>query len=150
MMKTSYKTSFTYFHFDIANEQWAVKAIKGGIAEWEQKTCLRFKQRSNERRYLEFFLGSGQGERFLALLIPHFLKERSKLSIIFSIINQSLISFLQCILVLLPLRLNRIRRLNKFNQLFAQKARKQIGILNHSSYFLSNFGSFFLKQNKKK
>ena len=59
MIKTSYITSFTYFHFDIANEQWAEQAIKRGIAEWEQKTCLRFKQRSNERSYLEFFLGSG-------------------------------------------------------------------------------------------
>ncbi|CAH3142024.1 unnamed protein product, partial [Porites lobata] len=46
-------------HSSLANEQWAVNAIKGGIAEWEQKTCLRFKQRSNERSYLEFFLGSG-------------------------------------------------------------------------------------------
>ena len=37
MIKTSYITSFTYFHFDIANEQWAVNAIKGGIAEWDKR-----------------------------------------------------------------------------------------------------------------
>ena len=35
------------------------KAILSAMKEWEQKTCIRFKPRTNEKDYIEFFAGSG-------------------------------------------------------------------------------------------
>jgi len=37
----------------------AISAIKQGIAEWERSTCIRFRKRTTERNYLEFFKASG-------------------------------------------------------------------------------------------
>ena len=33
----------------------AVWAIKAAIAEWEEKTCLRFVKKSNQKKFLTFF-----------------------------------------------------------------------------------------------
>ena len=37
----------------------AISAINQGIAEWQAATCIRFKKRTTETNYLEFFRGSG-------------------------------------------------------------------------------------------
>ncbi|KAJ7379144.1 hypothetical protein OS493_017642 [Desmophyllum pertusum] len=33
--------------------------IHGAIREWEEKTCIKFKPRTWQRDYIEFFIGSG-------------------------------------------------------------------------------------------
>lgn len=35
------------------------KAIESAMKEWEEKTCIRFVPRTNEKDYVEFFDGSG-------------------------------------------------------------------------------------------
>ena len=37
----------------------ATQAIKAAMREWESKTCIRFKRRTSERNYLEFFKNNG-------------------------------------------------------------------------------------------
>lgn len=43
----------------LATDPRAVKAIQVAMNEWEQMTCIRFKNRTTERNYAEFFKGSG-------------------------------------------------------------------------------------------
>eukprot|EP00795_Rhopilema_esculentum_P010339 gene10339-19037_t len=43
----------------LAKEPKAVEAIDAAIAEYHQKTCLRFVKRKNEQGYLDFYMGSG-------------------------------------------------------------------------------------------
>lgn len=37
----------------------AESVIQAAFNEWEQKTCIRFRKRTTERNYVEFFKGSG-------------------------------------------------------------------------------------------
>ena len=43
----------------LASEQKAMAAINAAMQEWELKTCIRFKKRTTERNYVQFFKGSG-------------------------------------------------------------------------------------------
>ena len=45
--------------YPVANNASAVAAIKGAIADWESKTCIRFRNRTTERNYEEIYAGSG-------------------------------------------------------------------------------------------
>jgi len=43
----------------LANDPAGMKAIKAGMALWEQTTCVRFKPRTNEANYAHFYIGGG-------------------------------------------------------------------------------------------
>ncbi|XP_020907018.2 blastula protease 10, partial [Exaiptasia diaphana] len=43
----------------LAGNSRAVSAIRAGISLWQGSTCIRFKQRTNERAYARFKLGQG-------------------------------------------------------------------------------------------
>jgi len=43
----------------LARYSQAVNVIKSAMAEWEKKTCITFKQRTNERAYVNFVYGQG-------------------------------------------------------------------------------------------
>ena len=47
------------FCFITASSSAAMSAIQAGFNEWTQKTCIRFKKRTNEADYVSFFRGSG-------------------------------------------------------------------------------------------
>jgi len=43
----------------LSRDSRAMSAIRQGMEEWTSKTCIKFKQRTNERAYANFKLGSG-------------------------------------------------------------------------------------------
>ena len=43
----------------LGNERKAKSGIESAIADYHKYTCLRFKQRTNEREYIRFWRGSG-------------------------------------------------------------------------------------------
>jgi len=43
----------------LASDSAGMQAIKAGMALWEQKTCVRFKPRTNEANYAHFYIGGG-------------------------------------------------------------------------------------------
>ncbi|KAK3738673.1 hypothetical protein QZH41_000716 [Actinostola sp. cb2023] len=43
----------------VASLDWGVRAIKQAMAEWESKTCIRFKKRENETNYIWFYRSLG-------------------------------------------------------------------------------------------
>lgn len=45
--------------FLIAREDQAKAVIAAAIDEWTSKTCLQFKERTSERGYITFRIGSG-------------------------------------------------------------------------------------------
>ncbi|XP_028516681.1 nematocyst expressed protein 6-like [Exaiptasia diaphana] len=51
----------------LARSTRAMNAIREGINEWQSKTCIRFKERTNERAYARFILGKGFVARFKAV-----------------------------------------------------------------------------------
>ncbi|XP_031569132.1 zinc metalloproteinase nas-13-like [Actinia tenebrosa] len=47
------------FDCSVSSLDWGIKAIKAGMAEWESKTCIRFKPRTNETNYIWFYRSLG-------------------------------------------------------------------------------------------
>ncbi|KXJ22470.1 Blastula protease 10 [Exaiptasia diaphana] len=43
----------------VASLDWGVRAIKQAMSAWEEKTCIRFKQRTNETNYIWFYRSLG-------------------------------------------------------------------------------------------
>ena len=50
---------FTLSVFNIAKEVEAKAAIAAAIKEWSSKTCIKFKERTNESGYVTFRFGTG-------------------------------------------------------------------------------------------
>ncbi|XP_031566063.1 zinc metalloproteinase nas-6-like isoform X2 [Actinia tenebrosa] len=47
------------FDCSIANMESAITSVKRAMAEWEAKTCIRFKPKTTETAFLQFFRGQG-------------------------------------------------------------------------------------------
>ena len=58
---------FTLSVFDIAREVEAKTAIAAAIKEWSSKTCIKFKERTNESGYVTFRFGTGYVEFYVVI-----------------------------------------------------------------------------------
>jgi len=44
----------------IENTLWRKRSVQKAMRMWEEKTCIRFKERTNEEDYVEFFADFGK------------------------------------------------------------------------------------------